>query len=341
MARGWRGDLRTVRVLRYAVGVTLATSLSFALAWPLFVLTPVLVAFMLALPLPAPTLRQGATQVLHLLAAFLLGVLFTLLALPYPLLYATALAVALFHVYYLANRGGSPFLVLMSLLALLILPMTAFGHEALAIGFARYFVVSGIAALLLVWLAHGLLPDPVASPRLPAQPLQRGYSPVAARLALKSTVAVLPLVLLFLAFNLSGQLLVMVFAAIFSLSPDLTSGWQAARASLISTLIGGAGALLFYQLLVAVPELNFLALATLLTSLLIGGTIFSDRPIAKYLPSAMIALLVLIGSVMGEGAGLLDKLVTRVVLLSAAALYLVLSMLLLERVLPKRWFAAR
>ena len=61
-ARGrgrWTNDLRTMRVLRFALGVTTAIAIAFAYEWPLSFLTPVFVAVFVALPLPAPSLEQA------------------------------------------------------------------------------------------------------------------------------------------------------------------------------------------------------------------------------------------------------------------------------------------
>ena len=137
--RSWTSDLRTARIVRYAVGVTTAVAIAFGLEWPLYFLTPVLTAFFLALPIPAPTLKQLFYNILYVLVACVLGLVFTLFLLPYPLVYVPALGIILFRIYYLANRRGPVFLVLMSLLAVLILPMMGQGHEALAAGFALYF----------------------------------------------------------------------------------------------------------------------------------------------------------------------------------------------------------
>ena len=55
----WTNDLRTARVLRFALSVTAAVALAFAYEWPLSFLTPVFVAVFLALPIPAPGLGQA------------------------------------------------------------------------------------------------------------------------------------------------------------------------------------------------------------------------------------------------------------------------------------------
>lgn len=329
-------DLRAARILRYSVGVTATAAIAFSVAWPLFFLTPVLAAVFLAMPLPAPTVRDVVQNITYVLAAFALGITFTLFLLPYPLVYVPALGLALFHIYYLANRGGPLWLVLMSLIAVLLLPMLGTTHDALASGVAFYFVLSSFLAVVSVFLAHRLVPDPPGGARAPAaRPFPAGYSQAAALTALKSTSVILPLAVLFIAANLSGQILVLMFAAIFSLSPELSKGRDAGRNSLISTLTGGLVALVFYALIVAAPELAFFVALLLLTMLLYATGIFSDSPNAKYLASAATATVILLGSAMGEDVNIADKFAVRVGLTVAAILYVVAAFAALERFSPR------
>ena len=50
-------------------------------------------------------------------SAFVLGLFFAFFLLPFPLVYVPMLGLTLFHIYYLANRRGPLFLVLMSIIA--------------------------------------------------------------------------------------------------------------------------------------------------------------------------------------------------------------------------------
>ena len=111
------------------------------------------------------------------------------------------------------------------------------------------FVWSSFLAIALVFLAYRFFPDPPAEHAVPASGgRQPGYSREAALAALKSTIAVLPLATLFIAEGWTSQLLVLVYAAIFSLSPELSKGMAASLKSLTSTLIGGLAAVVFYWL---------------------------------------------------------------------------------------------
>ena len=327
---------QTIRSLRYAFGVTLATALAYGIEWQLSFLLPVLTAVMLAMPLPRPTLQQGIGLMRSSLIAFAIGFIFTQFILPFPIIYIPLLGMALFYTYYHLNRGGSFWLVLMLLVCLLLMPMLAGLHEGLAIGVVSGIVSSSWLTIFIIWIAHYFVPDREAMPLQARPAFQFGYQPAAAAAALKSTLVALPIAILFIANSWTSQLLVMLFAAIFTLSPNLDKGLQAGLNSIKSTLIGGSVAFFFYWALVAVPEYLFLVLLVFLTSLGFGAAINSGRPIAAYLPSAMVTLLILVNSSLAEGADFSEKFVTRIVLIAMAAIYVVFALKALDAFWPKK-----
>jgi len=339
--RGFITDIRSnqqsIRIMRFAVGVTLAVAISSAIEWPLSFLVPVLTSVFLAMPIPMPSLKVGLTNMLYTIAAFSIGLVFTLFLLPFPLAYIPMLALVLFNLYYMLNRGGSFWFVLMSLLAVLILPLLGNAHEGLAAGFAFGFVFSGWVTIFMLWLAHLLVPDPAGTPLLPKKPgMQPGYSLPAAQAALKSTIAVLPIVVLFITFEFTGMLLVMVFAAIFTLAPEVSKGKAAGINSMKSTVIGGLYAFVFYHLLVAVPEYHFFVALMFLTTLFFARNIFSDKPSAKYYASAFSTLFILVNSSLGEDASFTSAFFLRFLFIMLATIYVVFSLMVFDRYWPQR-----
>ena len=329
-------DPAAVRALRFAVGVTLAVALAYGIEWPLSFLLPVLTAVILGLPLPMPSLTAGLRNMLYTLVAFGIGLAFSLFFLSYPLVYLLVLGLVLFHLYYYLNRGGSFWLTLMSMLAILMLPMLANTHEGLASGLALGFVGTSWLTMGMIWLAHLLVPDPAAA-KMPKPPgFQAGYSQPAAQLALKSTLVIWPLASLFIVFDLMDFLLVMIFSALFILKPELSKGKEAGLNSLVSTVLGGVCAWFFYWLIVAVPEYHFYIALTLFTALVFGMNIFSTRPSAKYFGSAFTALLILVNGSMGEGAEFTQLFVQRIALIVLAVLYIVAVLKVLDSYWPAR-----
>jgi hypothetical protein len=298
-------------------------------------LFPVLTAVMLAMPLPKLTLQQGLRNMRNTLFAFAVGFLLTQFILPHTVIFIPVLAVLLYHTYYHLNRGGSFWLVLMLLICLLLMPMLAGVHEGLAISVVLGLVGSSWLTICMLWLAHYLVPDPVMSGGMPQgmKPppgYQPGFSAPAAEAALKSTVVVLPIALIFLANNLTSQMLVMLFAAIFSLSPNLDKGREAGANSIKSTLIGGSAAFIVYWALVAVPEYYFLIMLIFFLSLAFGAAINAGTAMSKYLPSAMVAMIILVNSSLAEDANFTDNFVTRLVLITLATVYVVTALRVLD-----------
>ena len=186
--RLWTNDLHTARILRYAITVTASVAISFSLAWPLYFLTPVLVAVFLPLPLPAPSLKMGMNLILYVIYGFLIGLVMTLFVLPYPLVFVPMLGLILFKIYYFANRGGNFILVLMCLLGVLMLPMLGMQYDIVASGFAFYFIISGSLAVIFYMLGYVFFPDPPTGLTTPPRKgMQKGYSRQADVTACQST----------------------------------------------------------------------------------------------------------------------------------------------------------
>lgn len=327
-------DQTSIRILRYAIGVTLSAALAYAVNWPLSFLLPVLAAFMLSLSLPIPSLAAGLRNMLHTLMAFGLGLVFALFFLRFPLVFILMFGLVMYQLYYYLNRGGSLWLTVMGVLALLLLSMLGKSHEGLAVGVSLNFIWTGWLAMAMVWLSYLLIRDPQSASFPRASGFRPGFSRPAAAAALRSTIVILPLASLFFTLDLTSYMLVMIFAALFILKPELSAGREAGLNSLISTLLGGVFAWVFYWLIVAVPEYYFYVTLMFLTALFFGINVFSEKPTAKYYGSALIALLILVNGSMGEGAAFTEKFIMRVILITLAVLYIVTALKVLDRYWP-------
>ena len=320
-----------MRTLRFAFGVTLSCAIAYGIDWPLAFLMPIFTALILAMPLPKPSVRASLNNMLSTLKAFGVGLGFSLFFLQFPIAYLLLLAVVLFHLYYYLNRGGSFWFTLMSIIAILVLPMIANSHEGLAISFSMGFVYSSWLTIAMLWIAHYVFPDPSFT-HFPVKPKYNNiYSNVAAKRALKSTLVVFPIAALFITYGLSDYLLIMTFSAIFTLKPDLSEGKAAGKNSLLSTLLGGLFAWCFYWLIVAVPLFHFYLLLLFVTSLYFGQKIFAGNNLSKYYSSGFIALLIIINSSMSVDANFNAIFIQRILLISGAIVYIVCVLKVLER----------
>jgi hypothetical protein len=325
-------DLRRVRILRFAVGSTAATAIAYAYEWPLFYLTPVLTIVFLSKPMP--NLKRGMWKlIVYVVAAVALGLVFTLFLTPFPLVYVPLLGLAIFNVYYLLNRRGPFFLAIMSLLALLILPLTGMAYEELALAFGGYFAFGVSLAIIICIAAQTIFPDPPGTPATPRPNFQPGFVRPAAQAALKSTLTVLPLAVLFMVLELYTEILVLVYAGILSLVPQASSGWAAGKKSLLSTLLGCLAAIADYWLLVAVPEYHFFLVLWFLFMMIFAGLIFSDHPLASHMGSAATAMTVLVSGSLAADANFFDNVIVRVVLITLATIYVSVALAIIDRYL--------
>tara|TARA_B100000809_G_C14959802_1_gene466969 strand:- start:454 stop:750 length:297 start_codon:yes stop_codon:yes gene_type:complete len=71
-------DVKTLRVLRFAFGVTFACALAYGINWPLAFLMPVFMAMILAMPLPKPSVKASLNNMMSTLQAFAIGLVFSL-----------------------------------------------------------------------------------------------------------------------------------------------------------------------------------------------------------------------------------------------------------------------
>ena len=143
------------RVLRLALGTSLALCVSQALGWPLSFIAPLVAMVLLALPMPAPTLKMGIALIAAILGPILIG---SVVLLPFfshlHIVGIILVVLALFHSFYLAARGAPA--AVGTFLTIGITLNVAIGSVNID---ALYAIVSGLAkgaisGLLFVWLAH-------------------------------------------------------------------------------------------------------------------------------------------------------------------------------------------
>jgi hypothetical protein len=328
----WTTDLRTAKIVRLTVGSTAAAVIAFVFAWPVSFVCPVLTIVFLSKNIPGITYQKWYL-IAYVAGAMLLGLVFTLFLQPYPMVYVPMLGLVFFNIYYLINRRGPFIFGLICLLSVIILPLMNSASEAVAMGFALYLGFSVALALVIFIVAHVLFPDPPGSPEPPDYEFRPGYSEAAAKAALKSTLAILPLVVFFNAFEFRGALLAVVYGGILSLAAEQSAGWKTGVALLRATLIGAVAGMVIYWLLVAVPELHFFVVLWLVTMLIFARFIYSDHPLSKYAGSAATAMTILVGSSLGPGADYVGKIVTRALLIGFAGLYVGVALAIIDRYL--------
>jgi hypothetical protein len=327
------------QVLRYALGITVCVSLSFAFKWPLAFLTVLLAPGLLAAPAPLG-FKAGLNMIATIILACLVALFLAYYLVPFPAFYVPFLGLVLFRLYFAISGGASPLLITWLLITFMALPLLGLLHGAVPIAAAGGIVASSCVVVVVVWLAWVLIPDPPGSPA-PAD-AGHGHGPPAAtrseriRAAAFSTAVVLPVVALFYTLQWTGGLLIIIFVAVLSAQPDVAGSSKVGNAILIGNIFGCVVAIICFELLVMVPGFPFMMLLILLMGLVFGDQLLSGRKTSPLFGMAFKTALVVIISTASGAGDTDDKAPTRVLQILTLVTYLVAAYGLLELFLPQR-----
>jgi len=246
-------------------------------------IAPVITLLMLALPIPAPKLKGGVGFLVVLTGSLLAGLLLLPPLQNQPMVGVILLVLALYWSFYFTAKGGSALIGTFATVGIAV--STAVGTVNLD---AVLAVISGVSfgalvGVLFVWVAHAFLPDSMAaipaSPAAAKPPEPPTPDLSAARWsAFRSLMIVLPIALWFL-FSSASTAYVPVMIKVASMGQQATNDGArlAGRSLVMSTIIGGAGAIIGWQILSITPTLTIYTLIIALAGLIMGPKIFQGR----------------------------------------------------------------
>ena len=330
---------RDRKVLRYALGATLCMGVALGFGYPLSFLTPVLALGFLAAPAPLGW-RAGLTLLATIGVACLIGLALIRFLLPYPLVYVPFMGLLLFRIYHAKAEGASPLLILWLLIALLALPLVAMQSAGIARLVAAGILFGATMTVILVQLIWFLIPDapvtPVAATKAatPAPPVPSAAEKF--RNAALSTAVVFPLMVVFMLLEQTGSVLILIFVAILSLQPGFAGSFRMGVALILGNALGGVVSIMFYELLVMVPVFPFMLLLTLLCGLVLGAQLFSGKKTGALFGMGFSTVLLIIGSTTGASGDAEAKVITRVLQIMLAVIYVVIAGGLLERLTRRK-----
>jgi len=280
-------DIASVRILRMSLAMALSMGFSQIVNWPLAFIAPVFTMLVLALPLPALSLKNGIKFVLVLVFCCYAGLALLPLLLNQRMVGIGLLTVALFHSFYYTARGGSPVLGAFATIGLAI--TTAVGTVSIdaVLGVLNGLTMGAVFGIIFVWLGHALLPDSLARPAAVIAPSRKPEPPkpelaVARRSAWRSLLIVMPIIIWFLMSSASASYVaVLIKVSAMGQQAGLDQTRQAGKSLLFSTVIGGVGAIIGWQLLSIWPSLLFYVLLIGLAGLVTGPKIFSGPGMHK------------------------------------------------------------
>jgi len=318
------------RIFRLVFVTAVALWISQTVNWSASFIVPVLLSMLLAIPLPGLSLKQGLIFILALVIPIWLSTWVLLPVLTYqPLVGMLLLIASCFWAFYYSASGGSPILGAFLTMGLAI--VAAIGSDSIdqAIAVDWALTVNAIIAITLLWLAHVLLPDKPMEGGAKARPkAEKPSRDDAIRSAWRSTAIVLPVIIFFLFYaGSSSYMVVMIKVASMGQQAENDETKQVGKSLLMSTFIGGVGAVVIWNLMSIWPSLINLVLLVVLAGLIMGRKIFQGQGMASGAGTwsyAFMTMLVIIVPALADGAGgdaAGAKFVDRIAMLSWATLY--------------------
>jgi hypothetical protein len=299
------------RILRLALGTTLCLAFSQVAAWPLSFVAPVLTLVLLALPLPPLSIKQAVIFVVALLAPVLLGGQLFLPFLEHMRgIGILLIALGLFYTFYFTARGGQPVLgTFMTIGLTLVVTVGSVSSELLML-IIPSMGLCAIVGVVFTWIAHAVLPDLPPDPALAGvkkPPPPKPNPAVAGHNALRALAIVFPLTLAFLFMSGSAAYTV-VMIKVATMGQQATSDQSKAmgKSLLASTLWGGLGAVIAWNVLSIWPSVLMYALLVGLAGLIYGRWIFQGpavHPKFQMVQYAYLTMIVILAPAVLDGFG--------------------------------------
>jgi hypothetical protein len=336
------------RILRLALGTTLAMAVTQVIAWPMSFIAAAVTMLLLALPLPAPTPASAIKLVVALAVPAYAGLLLL------PFLEHVRLAgillviMALFGAYYYTARGGAPVMGVFMTMGVTITITVGSVSPQLALIVINAITVGAIAGMVFVMLAFALLPDlPMPLPGRGAAekpPAKPGPSlETARRNAFRALAVVLPLVIVFL-FSASSVAYVPVMMKVSSMGQQANAQTSRAmgRAQLESTIWGGVGAIIIWQIMSIWPSLLMFCLLIALGCLVYGARIFQGpamHPKGAMWSYALMTMIILVAPAVSDsiiGSDVSSSFYSRLLLFLGIAVYGTVAVAVFDAFWPGR-----
>ena len=339
-------DIASRRILRLALGTALSMGFAQLVNWPLSFIAAVFTMFILAVPLPAPTLKSGMKFVLALVIPAYAG----MLLLPFMMhtRWAGVLLVvlSLFGSFYYSARGGSPVLgIFMTLGLTMVVTVGSVSADAMLM-VINGIAVGAAAGVAFVVIAHALLPDlPVPKPAAAGakSPPPKPTIESARRNAFRSLAVMMPLVIIFLFISSSTSYLVVMFkVATMGQQANTETSRSMAKEQIESTLWGGLGAIIAFQVMSIWSSLLLFCLLIALACLVYGKRIFKGagmHPRAGMWSYALMTMIIVLTPAVIDTQGAGDAgaaFYTRLLLFVVIAIYGTVSVVVFDTFWPAK-----
>jgi hypothetical protein len=333
------------RVLRLAFGTALSLWVSQAVGWSISYIAPIITMFLLAMPLARPKPKFFAVVVLAVVVSVYGSFLFLPLLLHQKAVGFLLLGLALFHSFYFSAKGGNA--VVSTLITIGLAMTVAVGSVSVdaLLAVASGLTVGAVVGAFIAFLSHAMLPDLPCDDQAATKKSAPTTIPLALarRNAMRALVIVLPILLWFLvSVTSASNMAVMIKVSAMGQEAANQKARDAAKSLIMSTLIGGIGAIIAWNVLRIWPSLSLYTLLIGLAGLFFGPRIFAGRGLQPNGPTWSYAFLTMIvvlapATLDGDFGSSADaRFYDRLLMFVWATLYGVVAIYLFEAFWPQR-----
>lgn len=312
------------RALRLAFAATFAFGFAEYQGWEFSFLAPMLaVQLLAAMPSGIKPAQALAVPVLLAGGSFAALIVSNLFAGNPPVL-LLFVGLIIFLAFYGERSGASAFAMSLIRIAFCIIPIVAIISPPTGEELAWFLVVSGIAAVVVVLLAHALIPTPDTGPPPAQAPSGAFDARTAMRVAFSDTLVLLPLLVAFIIGGDINNIAILIITLNILSKVDPVQGARLAMGLVLGNLLGGAVGFVAHEFVVLSGNFVFFLFAVLVASLWFAGRIMRGGPTAPiYLVGLATFILILgmgVSPLPGASAESFTVRVLKIILASAYAL---------------------
>lgn len=314
----------SIPVTRYVLGISFILLVTSLMAYPLAYLTTVLALGYIAPGAKPLSIKQGLNFILILILINLITYAFSSYFKDYPLVFIPLLCLGVLWIYY---TNKLPLMVkLFAIISVFVIPLMSLEPTGVSAFVAISLVFNAFMAIVLTQLVFKVFPWSPADEAFVKTKQQAAKISEYQRFRYARNIffILLPVLLLFFIFKLSGGLLILIFIGILSMSPTLANA-KVGKFMIAANILGGLCAILGYQLLVFVPMLPFMILITLLVGFVFGSKLFSKAKLAPVFGTGFSTFLLILGSVTSSNDDAGSAVWSRLIQIAIAVIYVVIA----------------
>jgi hypothetical protein len=319
----------SIPVVRYVLGISFILLVTSLMGYPLAYLTTVLALGYIAPGAKPLSIKQSLSFIFILILINGITFAFSSYFKAYPLVFMPLLCLGVLWIYY---TNKLPLMVkLFSIISVFVIPLMSLEPTGVSAFVAISLVFNAFMAIALTQLVFKVFPWSTADEAFvkTKQNAAKISEYERFRYARNILFILLPVLLLFFIFKLSGGLLILIFIGILSMSPTLANA-KVGKFMIAANILGGLCAILGYQLLVFVPMLPFLILITLLVGFIFGSKLFSKAKLAPVFGTGFSTFLLILGSVTSSDDEAGSAVWSRLIQIAIAVIYVVIAFRILN-----------